>query len=339
MTGRTLLLTTTLLAAPVVATAQPVSGLYVGAGAGYNYLQNQDVQPSFSNGATTLNTEPGSHLSGSGGPVALASIGFGFGNGFRLEVQGDWRAQHDKYDHGAGGNFAGGADLQTYGGFVNALYDFNLGLPVFPYLGVGVGYEETFGRNFTLYRHRLFSGVLQEFDFSNNSQGSIAAQGIVGAAFPFPGLPGLSVTAEYRFMYVADSESFDGSFANGAASFPARIKIGSQYNHAALIGLRYAFNVPAPPPPRPLRWPRRLRPLRAPTWCSSTGIAPTSPPAPARSSARRLPTRRMSRSRASWSTATPTCRARRPTTRSSACAAPTRWLPNWCATASPARRS
>ncbi len=221
----------------------------MGAGAGYNYLQNQDVTSKTSSGATTLFTEPGSHLSGSGGPLVSASLGYGFGNGLRLEVQGDWRGQHDKYDHGAGGNFSGGADLQTYGGFVNALYDVDLGLPVFPYLGLGVGYEETFGRNFTLYRNRPATGQLQEFDFSHNTQGSIAAQGILGAAFPVAGIPGLSVTAEYRFMYVADSETFDGAFTNGFGSIPAKIKIGSQYNHAGLVGLRYAFNVPAPPPP------------------------------------------------------------------------------------------
>ncbi len=240
---RSALLAATLLAAPAVAMAQPVSGLYVGAGAGYNYLQDQNVK-SYSEGTSTSSFS-GMKLSGDGGPVFLGSIGYGLGNGLRLEVEGDWRAQHDKLDPGTSPRL-GGADLQTYGGFVNALYDFDFGLPVFPYLGVGVGYEETFGKNFSFYRVNNTA-----YTFTNNDQGSIAAQGIAGVSFPVGAIPGLSLTAEYRFMYVSDQETFKGTYTNFSSGFTtgASTKIGSQYNHAGLIGLRYAFNVPSPPPP------------------------------------------------------------------------------------------
>ncbi len=277
MKTRTLLLTATMLAVPVLASAQPVAGLYVGAGAGYNYLQNQLVTPDYSNDAVTLVPNQGSHLTGSGGPIASASLGYGFGNGFRVEIQADWRAQHDKYDHGVGGDYFGGADLQTYGGFVNALYDFNFGLPVFPYLGVGVGYEETFGRNFTLYRHNSFTGYLNEFDYSNDSQGSIAAQGIVGMAFPLSAIPGLSVTAEYRFMYVAD-------FGNLRRQLHGSVRFlrGQEQDRVRNTTMPAWSACATPSTCRPRRRRRRRcrqhpRPLsrRAPTWCSSTGIAPT----------------------------------------------------------------
>jgi outer membrane protein OmpA-like peptidoglycan-associated protein len=255
---RSALLGATLLAAPVAAVAQPVDGLYVGLGAGYNYLQDQKVENyglsqgnALSGPSGTFNT-PGEKLTGNGGPIVVGSIGYGLGNGFRIEVQGDWRAQHDRLDSGQGRR-DGGADLQTYGGFLNGFYDFSLGLPVFPYVGVGVGYEETYGQPFSYYRRGSGSAdFVNTYNFEKNDQGSIAAQGILGFSYPLSAVPGLSVTAEYRFMYVSDEETFRGSFTNNAGSVPAFTKIGSQFNHAGLIGLRYAFNVPQPPPPAPV---------------------------------------------------------------------------------------
>jgi outer membrane protein OmpA-like peptidoglycan-associated protein len=122
---------------------------------------------------------------------------------------------------------------------VNGLYDFDVGSSyVYPYVGVGVGYEETS-------ECCAFSGI----------RGSAAAQGIVGASFPIPPVPGLSVTAEYRFMATFEHEVFSDG-----------IRPSDQYNHAGLIGLRYAFGTPvveaAAPPPAP-----------APV------VAPTPPPA------------------------------------------------------------
>jgi outer membrane protein OmpA-like peptidoglycan-associated protein len=247
MTHRRLLLAATALALPVAAAAQPVSGLYVGAGAGYNYLQNQDLKSYSTPGPLgrggTFLPLPGAHFTGTGGPVGSLSLGYGLGNGLRVELQGDWRAQHDTFDHGVGGSRFGGADLQTFGGFANALYDLDLGLPLVPYLGAGVGYEETFGHNF-----RLYSPGAQ-YDVGNNDQGSIAAQGILGLSYPLAVLPGLSLTAEYRFMYAADQETFHGTFTSAFGNAPATVKIASQFNHAGLFGLRYVFNAPSPPPP------------------------------------------------------------------------------------------
>jgi OOP family OmpA-OmpF porin len=202
-----------LLALPAAAMAQPVDGFYVGAGAGYNFLQHQTIKNS---GGGTLSTD--------GGPVAVVSAGYGFGNGFRLEVEGNYRSSNQDRN-------AASARNQTYGGFVNALYDFDIGSKyIFPYVGIGVG------------------GVMQDVSkgvtatgvgFSGNKP-DFAGQAIVGAAFPVAALPGLSATVEYRFMATASELSYGG------------VKLGNQYNNAALFGLRYAFNVaPPPPPPAP----------------------------------------------------------------------------------------
>jgi outer membrane protein OmpA-like peptidoglycan-associated protein len=211
---RSALAAASLLCLPVVAMAQPVDGLYVGAGLGYNYLQNQKVK----SGAV-------GDLKANGGFIGLGSVGYGFGNGFRVEAEGNFRQS----THTSPG-LPSSTKNQTYGGFVNGFYDFDVGTDVvYPYAGLGIGYEET----------REAGGL-------SGNKGSVAGQAILGASFPVPTVAGLSVTAEYRFMGTFDNETFGG------------VKVGEQYNHAGLLGLRYAFGQPAmvvaaapPPPPAP----------------------------------------------------------------------------------------
>jgi outer membrane protein OmpA-like peptidoglycan-associated protein len=224
---RSALVAASVFALPVAALAQPVDGLYVGAGVGYNYMQDQKVKSISDLGV--VDDTGGAKLKTDGGLLGSLSVGYGFGNGFRLELQGDYRNLHQRLTGTVDGvSLAGSGSVlnQTYGGFVNALYDFDIGMPyLYPYVGVGGGYEET----------RLSSSG------SSLSAGSAAAQGILGVSFPIPDLPGFSVTAEYRFMATVENEKFSSDGAD--------FKVGSQYNHAGLLGLRYVFGVEEPPPP------------------------------------------------------------------------------------------
>ena len=267
---RNVLLSSAIALAPMVATAQPVSGLYVGAGAGFNYLQDLNVtnyRGEFPNGFTVGGRDvKGAKLKGDGGPVVSLSVGYGLGNGLRLEVQGDYRSQHETFGpvpNGPGNQpRLGGGQLLTYGGFINALYDLNLGLPVVPYVGLGVGYEVNTVQNVHLYRN-YFNGSNQLL-FNENTQGSVAGQAIVGAAFPIDAIPGLSLTAEYRFMALAQPQKVHGAFtatSNGVDSpvgttqavGSATAKFDNEFNHAIIFGVRYAFGVaPPPPPPAPV---------------------------------------------------------------------------------------
>jgi opacity protein-like surface antigen len=208
---RNALIVAGVLGLPTAALAQPVDGLYVGLGAGYNYMMVQKIS---NNGGGKLKTN--------GGPVALANVGWGFGNGFRLEIEGNWR----NADQNQG---SGHAQNNTYGGMLNALYDFDLGFPVYPYLGLGGGVVQQYMGKGRTANGTTFGG--------GETDGAI--QVIAGVAYPLPFVDGLSLTAEYRFLSTFNDLNYGHASTN----------IQPQMDHSVLLGLRYALYVPAPPPP------------------------------------------------------------------------------------------
>jgi outer membrane protein OmpA-like peptidoglycan-associated protein len=242
MTVRSALLAATILATPAVALAQPVTGLYVGAGVGGNYLlqNNAKLTTPFSVGSGKLNDK--------GGFAGVASVGYGLGNGLRLELEVNGRDTHLKV---GGGN--GGGEYINYGGMVNALYDFNIGSALVPYVGVGAGYGATNLGGFKTYA----AGGNPIFSVKNQDRGEIEAQAIIGVAYPIPGAPGLAVTGEYRFKAGLDQQKFSGTYINGAIRSGGSLKLDNQFNNSILVGLRYNFGVaPAPmaaaPAPAPV---------------------------------------------------------------------------------------
>lgn len=188
--------------APSTVQAQALNGVYIGAGAGVNWM-------------TETKTNPGGAKAKSDGVgfVGLGSIGYGFGNGLRVELEGNYRYQPIKIagvkGHGT-----------SYGPMVNALFDFDTGMGFTPYVGVGLGYQW---------------GDIKAGGTSVNSKGAWAAQGILGAAFPIADVPGLAVTAEARVMSTLEKVRY-----NGGNTDP-------QMNISGLIGLRYAFGMEAAP--------------------------------------------------------------------------------------------
>jgi len=254
-----------MLTVPFLAEAQPVTGLYVGAGAGVNFRQDQDVK-----GLTVVNGPGTGIVLGSGfggvplgvntgltkqydvGAVGVISLGWGFGNGLRVELEGN--ARNNRVSKLTGTPFptnSGGNEV-TYGAMANVLYDFDIAgwtggqSYVFPYIGVGAGYAWTnydslhsYGTNFPF------------FYKSNDTDGNFAYQAIAGLAYPIPGVLGLSLTAEYRFFGVLDGAKYHGAVDTGFQRSFIETKAGNQFNHSILLGVRYAFNAAAPPPPAP----------------------------------------------------------------------------------------
>ena len=138
---RTTLMAATLLCGPVVlvagrAAAQPVSGLYVGGGGGGNLLQDEEVRlsPEFPGGKDRFDV----------GTAAVGSVGYGFGNGVRVELEGNWR--YNGLQHFLQTPYAtrAGGEQQNYGAMANVLFDMDIGLNwIYPYFGAGVGYGWT----------------------------------------------------------------------------------------------------------------------------------------------------------------------------------------------------
>ncbi len=254
MKFRTALLAATMLATPLVTGSlaaradQPISGLYVSGGAGINYKQDLDVS-----GGGNLQ----SHI----GPAVVAAVGWGFGNGFRAEIEGNYYNNKFYKAGGSGFSSAGGTE-QLFGVMVNGYYDFNNVIPMItPYVGAGVGYEFANEQGLKAYS----PGTAGGFAASNDTQGSFAAQAILGVALPLTAVPGLALTAEYRFMALIGDRSYGGisTSAAGVAS-PSSIKLENDYNHTFLIGLRYAFNsAPEAPMAAPMAAPEAPAPARS----------------------------------------------------------------------------
>jgi outer membrane protein OmpA-like peptidoglycan-associated protein len=245
---RSLALAAALLATPWAARAQPFQGLYVGAGAGYNLPMGIHTQPN-------VFPLPPVQIYPSGGVVALGSVGYGLGNGFRFEVEGNYRQGDVNTVHSPLPQVVSGK-LRTYGAMVNAMFDMDIGVPwLFPYIGVGAGYAWTNADPLSL------APVMNRVDSTNSTQGHFAFQGIVGLSFPMPGIPGLSLSTEYRFFGVSGSQTFASTLTPGPVA--SSITIQHQYHHDFMVGVRYAFGVAAPQPLPPEPQPPAPTPARS----------------------------------------------------------------------------
>jgi outer membrane protein OmpA-like peptidoglycan-associated protein len=239
---RSTLVAATILAMPLAAAAQPISGVYIGAGAGYNYLAKLNVTTD--GPPVPPNAVLGAGLQGNGGFIGSASVGYGLGNGFRIEVQGDYRQENQNLTNGT---FVGGvASTASYGGYFNTLFDMDIGSPVFfPYLGAGVGFRETTLNEF----HGYLPGQTNGYASNGSWAGAFSAQAMVGLAIAVYGVPGLSVTTEARWSGTFMDETFSATQnVNGGAPQDTGLRTSHQNNYSFLVGARYAFNVPPPPP-------------------------------------------------------------------------------------------
>ena len=259
---RNALLAATILAAPIAVSAQPVSGVYIGAGAGGNILQDETIRNTagipraVGGGANSIGK--GSNIKFDAGPVVIGSIGYGLGNGLRFELQG---AFYDNKLRGFknGRPTSAGGDEYKEGGFFNVFYDLSIPgitLPVQPYIGVGAGYVHN---EFNSLRISVVSG--NELLRGQGKNDNIGVQGIAGFAFPVVAVPGLALTAEYRFLGEVNGRDYREQLFSPQGAFPARLKQGADdFNHSVLVGVRYNFGVrpPAPPPPPPAPVPQAV---------------------------------------------------------------------------------
>ena len=170
-----------------------MSGPYISAGAGVDFLQNEilPADPGVGGAKRALHfVNPGVE--------GEASFGWGFGNGVRVEIEGNYFNDHDRkisdpYDSPR----RVGGFQQLYGGFANVLYDLPLRLPVTPYVGVGVGGQDLSNDD---YNQGTPNFVFPGRARSRAQLGAFAYQAIAGFAVPITLVPGLALTTEYRLV-------------------------------------------------------------------------------------------------------------------------------------------
>jgi opacity protein-like surface antigen len=242
---RSSVLAVTFLSLPAVAFAQPVSGYYINLGAGYDVPMSEHLRPS-----PALGIVNHTKLDFDGGLAAVGSLGYGLGNGFRFEIEGDYRLNYLRHRSGTPYPTVAGGDQQEYGPMVNALYDINLGnfglnVPIMPYVGIGAGYQ--FINNEGVHSTNLAGGTEFKTDSTN---GNFAYQGIVGTAFPITAVPGLALTAEYRFLGILGRDGFGASTYSPAITRRGNADIDERFDHSFMLGVRYNFGqVPVLPLP------------------------------------------------------------------------------------------
>ena len=231
---KTLLAAAAVVALPVLAQAQPVNGLYLGAGVGGNFLQGEKSTDSDGDSVS---------LDYSWGYAGVLSLGWGFGNGLRMEIEGSYR-QNDVSDFKYNTTILPGSTgtVTSYGAMANILYDIDIGGAlggITPYVGVGAGYV------WQNYDKMGVGNTSTDSVSLSGDGGSYAGQAIAGLSLPISAVPGLSLTAEYRFIAIAGSDA-SGSVTvteNGVATTEnGKLPVENSFNHSILVGLRYAFN-------------------------------------------------------------------------------------------------
>jgi len=242
MKFRLALAAATCLALPLAAHAQPVVGPYVNlqGGTSIQYPLKSDLNFG------------GASLSGKflfrPSYVGLGGIGYGVGYGVRVELDGNYiHNTAVKADADGGGSSKLSGYANKYGPMVNVLYDLPLGLPVYPYIGAGVGYQYVDGKY-------GIGGNAVGTAHTSGVEGSFAFDGILGLAYPIAAVPGLSVVAQGTFLDLTESYKY-GLSITGASS-RGTIKLDDS-SFLLTGGLRYALfpapeaapsPVPAPPP-------------------------------------------------------------------------------------------
>jgi OmpA-OmpF porin, OOP family len=223
------------LALPLVAAAQPVSGPYVGGGAGINLWDHSTTR-----GFRIRDEDIGF--------VGLGSLGWGFGNGLRVEAEGNYRESEIDRITGPAGRVGSSGYLRNYGVMGNVLFDFDLSSfgirpdGFMPYVGGGAGYVWTDIKNARL----NIGGSGYRLD---DSDGNLAYQAILGAAWGLGGVvPGLSLTSEVRYFgTLSPTLNLERISGPAQAGAPGSLKLDNN-NLSVLLGLRYALLAPRPAP-------------------------------------------------------------------------------------------
>ena len=213
MSIRTLLIGTAVAVSLPLAAQAGTNGFYVGGAAGVNFATDASIK----NGAfsDTLKYDTGA--------AGSLSVGYGYGNGIRTELEASLRS-NDINGLKNNGLASPSGTTRTWGVLVNALYDINTGTAFTPYVGAGVGLG--------IVNAKLNAANVSQF---NGTDTQFAYQGIAGVSYAIN--QNLALTADYRYLGTTDAK-FSG---NNNTSWKV-----ANGNHTLLAGLRWTFGAPAP---------------------------------------------------------------------------------------------
>ena len=158
---------------------------------GFNLPNSVDVQTSVPSGPS---------------PRIDPSVGFGAGQcrlrpGQRLPLRAGGQLPPGRISHGAGpGSPSFSGTLQTYGAMANALFDMDIGCP--GSIPISAAASATPGRICGSFTVTPVCPAAGRGHTRTAPRRSFAWQAIAGLSFPIPNVPGLSLTAEYRFFGV-----------------------------------------------------------------------------------------------------------------------------------------
>ena len=236
-----ILATSPAFAADPATPAPATSGPYISLGGGVNFENALTATES------PLIGNPGSHSwHYNDGESGVFGIGWAFGTGLRLEVDTNYLNNQQNSVSGYGPGFRAGGLEQKVGGLVEALYDIHLGLPVTPYVGVGVG-ADAVNHNHWNFGPKS-SSLPQGYYPESETGGDFAYTGIVGLSYPVSWVPGLSMTAEYRFLGLADPQPRIPYLTYPSGSTTpvggGNIRLTGDYNQSIMVGLRFELFAP-----------------------------------------------------------------------------------------------
>jgi opacity protein-like surface antigen len=224
MRGTSVCVAAVALALPICANAASAPGLYARLSSGLNVMEPEDGHAGNTDGQ--ILTDPGVALVG--------AVGWNFGSGPRVEVEGSYRANDISDESGFSARAAVGTESK-FGFMANALFEFDMGSWIAPYIGVGLGYQLIDEPGAHLSVGPINANIL------DTTKGSFAYQAIAGAAFPIAAVPGLDLTFEYRYLGAPDDRKSNGTITiQGIGRFPTPVA-NDDFNHSILLGARYAF--------------------------------------------------------------------------------------------------
>jgi opacity protein-like surface antigen len=173
------------------------------------------------------------------------SFDSGWNVGARAGYQwGPWRFEGE-YSHrengghltGPGARLNGSIDTNSF--MANGIYDFSLGWPVTPHIGMGIGVAEVNG-----------SVSTPNFGtFSKSSDTLFAYQAIAGIRYMFT--PSLAFDLDYRYRGSSDATWRTTAFTLNGVTFPSKTYSGSTNSNNVVASLTWLFAAPPPPPPPP----------------------------------------------------------------------------------------